>query len=182
MSNSQLSEKLMSLLMSFIKVLKEKNIADIKPIPDMTDDECEANKYKNGRFYTCPPPQPLDEVKVLITLDDTQTDEFDEIHHGHNKLFLWDDSNLLGFHHIKDASNPDYKLIYKIINNELKLNGLKIIQIARWRSSPTTEISILMKKTDTSGVGGKQKQSRKRRKSTKKKNYIKKKNYTKKRR
>jgi hypothetical protein len=178
-SQFQFRSQLWGKLIPFIEVLREKDIANIKPIPDMTDEEVEAKRAKLGRYYTRPPPQPDDEVKVLVTLNIRQSNEFDN---GHNKLFLWNESSLLGFHYILDRSHPNYKLIYKIINDELKLNGLKIIHIARYQSSPTTTISILMKKTDMSGVAGKQKQSRKRRKSTKKKNYITKKNYTKKRR
>jgi hypothetical protein len=170
-SQFQFRSQLWGKLIPFIEVLRENNIANIEPIPDMTDEEVEAKRAKLGRHYRRPPPQPDDEVKVLVTLNNKQSNEFDN---GHNKLFLWNDSSLLGYHYKADGSHSNYKLIYKIINDELKLNGLKIIHIARYHSSPTTTISILMKKTD---IAGKQKQSRKRRKSTKQKNYIKKKNY-----
>jgi hypothetical protein len=150
MSNVRSQSELTDILTPLIDVLKEKNIAEIEPV-HVKDDE----------------------VNVRVSLVPTESNNI----YYKNKLFPWDSSDLLDYHYIRDNKNDEYNRIYTIINDKLKLDGLKIIYISRW--NPST-LSIRIKKT-TGGSGGKKKRSIKRRKSTKKNRHIKRNRHTKRR-
>jgi hypothetical protein len=160
MSNEPLSQwqvtdiQLTDKLTPLITVLRNKNIANIKP-KDFEEDEV-----------------------ILISLD---ADESNIIFNT-SKLFPKYSSKLLDYPYEKTDENNEYikflyNRIYTIINDELRLDGLKIIEVKRWNSS---NLSIRIKKT-TGGSGGKKKRSIKRRKSTKKNRHIKRNRHTKRR-
>jgi hypothetical protein len=117
-------------LTQLITVLRDINIATLTPVTD-TVKELIYKRKNNGR----PPPDDELLVRIKLTAYGLAKIKFD-------KLFPFDSFALLDEY--PETNSPMYKRIYKEINRELALTGLRVFFISRYSYNT---LSIRMEKT-----------------------------------